>query len=88
MIKIIGEPGSGKTKKLMEYCQEENVPLACKNPDAMRVKARAYGFKIDIISYQEYLWQTKYNKGDVYIDDIEELLYELKCPCKGFGGNL
>ena len=88
MIKVIGEPGSGKTKKLMEYCQQENANFACKNPEAMRVKAHAYGFNINIISYYDYLNSTEYNKNNTYIDDIDEFLPLISCYCKGFGGNL
>ena len=48
MIKIIGEPGSGKTKKLIAMCQNENATLVCNNPEAMLVKAHSYGYHIQV----------------------------------------
>ena len=88
MIKIIGEPGSGKTKQLMERCQLENATFVCKNPEAMRVKAHSYGYNINIISYLDFLQTAKYNQNNAYLDDIDEFLPLIGCNCKGFGGNL
>ena len=33
MKKVIRAPGSGKTKELMGYCEEENAVFVCNNPD-------------------------------------------------------
>ena len=87
MIKVIGEPGSGKTKKLMAMCQSENATLVCKNPEAMMVKAHSYGYQINIISYLDFLQTAEYNKKNAYIDDIDDFLELIGCHCKGFGGN-
>lgn len=88
MIKIIGAPGSGKTKQLMAMCAEENATLVCKNPEAMVVKAHAYGYKnINIISYTDFLKTSDYNQNNAYIDDIDEFLELIGCFVKGFGGN-
>jgi hypothetical protein len=88
MVKIIGEPGSGKTKKLMALCQQESATLVCRNPEAMLVKARAYGYDINIISYLDFLQTAEYNKENAYIDDIDEFLDIIGCHSKGFGGNV
>lgn len=88
MRKIVRAPGSGKTKELMSYCAEEGATLVCKNPDAMIVKAHAYGYKINIISYLEFLTKAEYNQYNVYIDDIDEYLELIGCHIKGFGGNI
>lgn len=88
MIKIVGEPGSGKTRKLMTLCQEEGATFVCKNPEAMVVKAHAYGLNdINIVSYLEFLQTAKYNQYNCYLDDIEEFLELIACHIKGFGGN-
>ena len=43
MIRVIDGRGSGKTSKLMEIAKENNAMFVCSNPQAMEVKARAYG---------------------------------------------
>lgn len=88
MRKIVGEPGSGKTKTLMAYCQDEDAAFVCKNPEAMMVKAHAYGFNIKIMSYLDFLQSTEYNNNNAYLDDIEEFLELIGCHIKGFGGNI
>lgn len=87
--KIIREPGSGKTRDIMKMCAEEGATFVCKNPEAMEVKAHAYGCgDIEIISYQDYILDSKYNKYNCYFDDIDELLEFLGFRVKGFGGNI
>ena len=88
MKKVVRAPGSGKTKELMTYCAEENATLVCKNPDAMLVKAHSYGFKINIISYLDFLQTATYNENNAYLDDIDEFLEYIGCHVKGFGGNI
>ena len=88
MIKIIGEPGSGKTKQLMSALRTKNATFVCKNPEAMIVKAHAYGFVgLNVISYQDFLLDSNYNENNAYLDDIEEFLEIIGCKVKGFGGN-
>ena len=41
-LKIIGEPGSGKTKQLMEICAKEKATFVCRKPEAMEVKAHFF----------------------------------------------
>ena len=88
MIKIVREPGSGKTKEIMSLCAEENATFVCKNPEAMTVKAHAYGYHINIISYYDFLKTSEYNQNNAYLDDIDEFLELIGCSIKGFGGNL
>ena len=87
MRKIVRGPGSGKTKEIMNYCAQEGAAFVCKNPDAMRVKAHAYGYKIEILSYLDFLQTPEYNQYNAYLDDIEEYLEYVGCHIKGFGGN-
>jgi len=87
--KIIDEPGSGKTKKLMKRCYDEKAVFVCKNPEAMEVKAYAYGYNgLTIISYLDFLQDSSYKGNNVYLDDIDEFLSIIGCYVKGFGGNI
>jgi len=43
MIRIIDGRGTGKTNRLMLFAKEHNAIFVCANPEAMRVKAEAYG---------------------------------------------
>jgi hypothetical protein len=86
--KIIREPGSGKTKDLMMLCAENGATLVCKNPEAMLVKAHAYGCNINIISYLDFLQTSAFNQNNAYLDDIDEFLEIIGCNVLGFGGNL
>lgn len=86
--KIINTPGTGKTKQLMALCQEEGATLVCKNPEAMFVKSKAYGYSINIISYLDFLQTSDYNQNNAYLDDIDEFLEIIGCNCLGFGGNI
>lgn len=89
MIKIIGEPGSGKTKQLMKLCFNENATFVCKNPEAMMVKAHAYGLSgLKIISYQDFLMDSSFNENNAYLDDIDEFLAIIGCKVRSFGGNV
>jgi len=88
MIKIIREPGSGKTKDIMKMCEKENATFICRNPEAMLVKAKSYGYNINIISYIEFLQESSKYLPNCYIDDIDEFLAAIGCNVKGFGGNI
>ena len=86
--KIIREPGSGKTKELMILCLRDKATLVCANPDAMYVKADAYGLSnIHIISYEDYLRTSNLESNKYYLDDIDEFLKKIGCNILGFGGN-
>ena len=70
MYRIIGNRSTGKTKALLELAKENRATVACKNPNAMRQKAYAYGFTgIDFISYEELFNGFT---GKVMIDEIEK----------------
>jgi hypothetical protein len=86
--KIIREPGSGKTRDLMTLCAENGATLVCRNPEAMLVKAHAYGCNINIISYLDFLQTSEFNQNNAYLDDIDEFLEIIGCNVLGFGGNL
>lgn len=73
MYRIIDSKSSGKTSRLMLLARENDIPIACSNPCAMRQKAYAYGITgIDFISYGD-LFEEKWN-GDIFIDEIESFV--------------
>lgn len=88
MVKIIREPGSGKTKEIMGLCAAEGATFVCRNPEAMLVKAKSYGYDITIISYIEFLQESSKYLPNCYLDDIDEFLMAIGCDVKGFGGNI
>ena len=70
MIRIIDERSSGKTSRLMLLAKENNATFVCSNPNAMKVKAQAYGLTdINFISYHDFV--TSYEEGNFVIDEIE-----------------
>ncbi len=84
MYRIIDSRGSGKTSRLMLLAKETNSAIACMNPNAMRLKAYAYGITgIDFISYGQ-LFDGEYD-GDVMIDEMEEFVkHYIDCKLTGY----
>lgn len=78
---IIGSPGSGKTKRILEESAKNNIPILCENKhrvERLIVKAHGYGFKIPMPITVE---QLNENVEVVYVDAIDRLLASL-LPCK------
>jgi hypothetical protein len=73
MFQIIDSRGSGKTSRLMLLAKENNGVFVCANPDAMKVKARAYGLTgFDIISYYDLVSKKhEYDKKPIFIDELD-----------------
>lgn len=60
---ITGARGTGKTKKLLEFCHDkDDVILVTQNARAMRVKAKSYGYNVNIIDASEVDETNLYNK--------------------------
>lgn len=75
MYQIIGNNGSGKTKKLMLLAQEHNGVFVCANPHAMKEKAKAYGLTgFDIISYIDFFDIRNTYEKPCFIDEIGKCL--------------
>ena len=76
MIRIIDGQSTGKTGRLMLLAKENDALFICDNPDAMRVKANAYGITgLQFISYYDYI-ENNYDtdKENIVIDELEVLL--------------
>ena len=80
MYRIIDGRGTGKTNKLMLLAKDTNGTIVCRNPEAMKAKALAYGIVgIDFISYNDFLLNNQgSNIGTYYIDELEPFLYAVQ----------
>lgn len=68
---ITGARGTGKTKKLLEFCHDkDDVILVTQNARAMRVKAKSYGYNVNIIDASEVDETNLYNKK-VALHDLD-----------------
>lgn len=67
---IIGENNSGKTRKMLETAKKNNLTVVCKNPSAMRIKAKSYGIdNLRIVTYDDV---NSYDNNSIAIDEIGE----------------
>ena len=71
---IFGNPGSGKTKALLEQSAKNNIPVLCESAARVQrllVKAEGYGYKIPApLTFDE----LNESVSVVYIDDIKRVL--------------
>lgn len=71
---IFGNPGSGKTKALLELSEKNNIPVLCESAARVQrllVKAEGYGYRIPSpLTFDE----LNENVTAVYIDDIKRVL--------------
>lgn len=51
---IIGENGSGKTRRMLEEAKKSGATVVCKHPLHMQNKANSYGiYGLKFVSYEE-----------------------------------
>ena len=71
---IFGNPGSGKTKALLELSAKNNIPVLCESAARVQrllVKAEGYGYKIPApLTFDELNDKV----AEVYIDDVKRVL--------------
>lgn len=71
---IFGNPGSGKTKALLELSAKNNIPVLCESAQRVQrllVKAEGYGFKIPSPVTVDELNSSI---PAIYIDDVKRVL--------------
>ena len=79
MKRIIDEPCTHKTYKLLLYAKETSSVLVCRNPGAMNQKARDYGIiGVDCISFCDFA-RGKIRGVKYCIDELEEFINYLYC---------
>ena len=75
MIRIIGDKCTGKTGQLMLLAKEYKALFVCANPEAMKVKAEAYGINgIKFVSYDQFLREDDSDITNVVVDELENLV--------------
>lgn len=74
MFRIIDEPGTGKTLKLMEECNKNKGIFVCRNVEKALYIALENGFSdITFYSYDVFDFNYLYNKP-VYIDELTKFI--------------
>ena len=72
MYRIIDDRGSGKTGRLMLLAKENGATFVCSNPEAMQVKAKAYGIEgINFVSYQDFIHTYDPDIKTYMVDELE-----------------
>lgn len=72
MKQIIDSRGTGKTKQLMEFAQENSAIFVCGNPIAMRAKAQAYNVNdLNIVSYYDFIHDFDPAATNYVVDELE-----------------
>lgn len=72
MYRIIDDRSTGKTSRLMLLAKEHNAVFVCINPEAMRVKAKAYGIEgIQFMSYNEFTHTFDPDITNYVVDELE-----------------
>ena len=72
MYRIIDERSSGKTSRLMLIAKEQDAIFVCNNPNAMKIKAEAYGIDgIKFISYIDFIHNYDPDITRYVVDELE-----------------
>lgn len=75
---IVGQRGTGKTKKLIQDAAAVDGIIVCKNPEFIVNKMHAYGIVgLRVISVKEYLTPGNKSNSLYFIDNAEDLFEEL-----------
>ena len=78
MLKIIDGCGTGKTRKIIEYAQQNNAIVVCANPLGMEQKARAYEiYNVQFISYKDFIRIYDPDIHSYVIDEIDNFVEEI-----------
>jgi hypothetical protein len=76
MYRIVGGRGTGKTYHLLKKANERQGTVICSNPQAMRAKARSWGFT-DIKDFVDFKSIGSIeNNSSVFIDELEQYIKE------------
>lgn len=87
IFKIIDKRNSGKTSRLMLIAKDRGAIFVCRNVNAMRQKANAYGITgITFVSYNDFIDDNMPDGNTpVVIDEVDDLLNHLcRNPILGY----
>ena len=83
MYRFFGSRGCGKTRLLLEEANKVGGVIICSNPDAMRIKARSWGYdNVSFMSYSSAKNETI--PKDTFIDEYEKFLRAVQPNLKGY----
>ena len=83
MFRFFGSRGCGKTRMLLEEANKVGGVIICSNPEAMRIKARSWGYdNVDFMSYTAA--KTEPIPKDSFIDEYERFLLAIQGQLKGY----
>lgn len=88
MKRIIQDQGTGKTLQLLKYAQEKDAIFVCREPFAMKEKARALNINgLKFLGYNEAISRENIPTEDtlVVIDELE-LFVEFILTCGKLDG--
>lgn len=76
MYRFVGGRGTGKTYYLLKKANEHQGVVVCSNPQAMRAKARSWGFTEikDFVGFKET--ENIETNSSVFIDELEKYIKE------------
>ena len=78
MYRIIDEKNTGKTSRLMLIAKENNAIFVCSSPEAMQVKAKAYGIEdIKFKSYADFIRDYDPEIKTYVVDELEPFINEI-----------
>ena len=83
MYRFFGSRSCGKTKMLLEEADKVGGVVICSNPDAMRIKARSWGYEnVTFMSYLSAKEETIPKNS--FIDEYERFLKTIQPQLKGY----
>lgn len=89
---IVDGRGTGKTKRLLEYAANNDVVVLTQNAEALRVKARAYGFTgLEIYDVRSFDVEPQLLKGKKVVFHNLDRMIEGFCgfyDCEFMGGTM
>lgn len=83
---LIGEKGTGKTRRLIELAFQKGAVLAVANErqrSHIWIKSRELGIPIDVIVYED-VEEVSTTKKNIYIDEMENFVLQMMPFVSGF----
>ena len=81
MYRVIDGKDTGKTKKLLQECANNNGLYVCRHPNGVKEKCLVYGIPVvEAIGYGDFLLRDDWRTRKVYIDELEYFVEEMVAP--------
>lgn len=76
MLVISRGMDTGKTKEILKLAESRQATILTSTPRALKVKASALGYNLNIVGWQDFLSNTLSGQK-IIIDNAEEVLAEI-----------